>query len=47
MRRVAERLGYEPPSLVKVLLNDGMDPNADRKLLLWDVKHGPFEADLA
>ena len=47
MRRVAERLGYEPPSLVKVLLNDGMDPNADRKLLLGDVKHGPFEADLA
>jgi IS4 transposase len=47
MRRVAERLGYEPPSLVKMLLNDGMDPNADRKLLLGDVKHGPFEADLA
>jgi len=46
LRRVAERLGYDPPSLVKGLLNDGLNPNADRTLLLGDVKHGPFEADL-
>ena len=47
MRRVAERLGYEPPSLVKALLSDGLNPNANRTLLLMDVKHGPFEVDLA
>jgi len=47
LRRVAERLGYDPPSLVKGLLNDGLNPNADRTLLLGDVKHGSFVADLA
>lgn len=45
--RVAERLGYEPPSLVKSLLNDALDPNAHRSLLLDRVQHEPFEADLA
>lgn len=45
--RVAERLGYEPPSLVESLLNDALDPNAHRSLLLERVQHEPFEADLA
>ncbi len=47
LRRVAERLGYEPPSLVKSLLNDALDPNSHRSLLLERVQHEPFEADLA
>ena len=45
--RVAKRLGYEPPSLVESLLNDALDPNAHRSLLLDRVQHEPFEADLA
>ncbi|MFC6764815.1 IS4 family transposase [Natrinema soli] len=45
--RVAERLGYEPPSLVESLLNDALDPNAHRSLLLERVQYEPFEADLA
>lgn len=45
--RVAERLGYEPPSLVESLLADALDPNVHRSLLLARVKRGPFEADLA
>jgi hypothetical protein len=47
LRRVAERLGYEPPSLVKSLLNDALDPNAHRSLLLERVQHEPFGPDLA
>jgi IS4 transposase len=45
--RVAERLGYEPPSLVRSLLNDALDPNARRVLLLDRAQHEPFGADLA
>jgi IS4 transposase len=45
--RVAERLGYEPPSLVKSLLNDALDPNDHRTLLLERVQHEPFGPDLA
>jgi hypothetical protein len=45
--RVAERLGYEPPSLVRSLLNDALDPNAHRALLLERVQHEPFGPDLA
>ena len=45
--RVARRLGYEPPSLLESLLNDALDPNAHRSLLLERVQHEPFEADLA
>jgi IS4 transposase len=45
--RVARRLGYEPPSRLESLLNDALDPNAHRSLLLDRVQHEPFEADLA
>jgi IS4 transposase len=45
--RVAERLGYESPSLVRSLLNDALDPNAHRALLLERVQHEPFGPDLA
>jgi hypothetical protein len=45
--RVAERLGYAPPSLVRSLLNDALDPNAHRSLLLEVVQHEPFGPDLA
>jgi len=41
------RLGYEPPSLVKSSLNDALDPNARRVLLLDRARHEPFGADLA
>jgi hypothetical protein len=47
LRRVAERLGYEPPSLVESLLNDALEPNAHRMLLMERVKHEEFEPDLA
>ena len=47
LRRVAERLGYEPPSGVESLLNDALEPNAHRALLMERVKHEEFEADLA
>ena len=47
LRRVASRLGYEPPSLVESLLNDALDPNAHRTSLLDEVQHEQFDADLA
>ena len=47
LRRVAQRLGYEPPSLVKSLLNDALNPNAHRISLLDEVQHELFSADLA
>ena len=47
LRRVAERLGYDPPSLVESLLNDALEPNAHRTLLMERVKHEQFEAGLA
>jgi len=47
LRRVARRLGYEPPKLVESLMNDALDPNAHRISLLDDVQHEPFGADLA
>ena len=47
LRRVASRLGYEPPSLVESLLNDALDPNARRTLLLDEVQHEQFDAALA
>jgi IS4 transposase len=47
LRRVAERLGYEPPSLVESLMNDALDPNAHRTLLLDEVQYEQFDADLA
>jgi IS4 transposase len=47
LRRVAQRLGYERPPLVESLLNDALSPNAHRTSLLTEVKHEPFEVDLA
>ena len=47
LRRVASRLGYEPPSLVESLLNDASDPNAHRTSLLDEVQHEQFDANLA
>jgi IS4 transposase len=47
LRRVAERLGYEPPSLVESLLNDALNPNAHCISLLDEVQHEPFAVDLA
>jgi hypothetical protein len=47
LRRVARRLGYETPSLVKSLMNDGLNPNAHRTLLLEEVQYDPFDAKLA
>ena len=47
LRRVASRLGYEPPSLVESLLNDVLDPNTHRTLLLDEVQYESFDADLA
>jgi hypothetical protein len=47
LRRVAERLGYEPPSLVESLMNDALNPNAHRISLLDEVQHERFSADLA
>ena len=47
LRRVAERLGYEPPSLVESLMNDALDPNAHHTLLLNEVQHEQFDANLA
>ena len=47
LRRVARRLGYETPSLVKSLMNDGLNPNAHRTLLLEGVQYDPFDAKLA
>jgi hypothetical protein len=47
LRRVAERLGYEPPSLVESLMNDALNPNAHRISLLDEVKHERFDANLA
>ena len=47
LRRVAERLGYEPPSLVESLMNDALDPNAHHTLLLNEVQHKQFDANLA
>ena len=47
LRRVAERLGYEPPKLVESLMNDALDPNAHRILLLDEVQYEPFDVDLA
>jgi len=47
LRRVARRLGFEPPSLVESLITDALDPNAHRTSLLDEVQHEPFNADLA
>jgi IS4 transposase len=47
LRRVASRLGYEPPSLVESLMNDALNPNAHRTSLLDEVQHEQFDADLA
>ena len=47
LRRVAERLGYDPPSLVESLMNDALDPNAHHTLLLNEVQHEQFDANLA
>jgi IS4 transposase len=47
LRRVARRLGYETPSLVKSLMNDGLNPNAHRTLLLEEVQYDSFDAKLA
>ena len=47
LRRVASRLGYEPPSLVESLMNDALNPNAHRISLLEEVQHERFGADLA
>jgi hypothetical protein len=47
LRRVAERLGYEPPKLVESLMNDALDPNTHRISLLDEVQYEPFDADLA
>ena len=47
LRRVASRLGYEPPSLVESLLNDALDSNTHRTLLLDEVQYESFDADLA
>lgn len=47
LRRVAERLGYEPPKLVESLMNDALDPNIHRIPLLEEVQYEPFDADLA
>ena len=46
LRQVASRLGYEPPSLVESLLNDALDPNTHRTLLLDEVQCESFDADL-
>jgi IS4 transposase len=47
LRRVAEQLGYEPPSLVESLMNDALNPNAHHISLLDEVQHERFSADLA
>jgi len=47
LRLVAERLGFEPPSVVRALLNDALDPNQHRRGLLEQVEHEPFGTDLA
>jgi IS4 transposase len=47
LRRVARRLGFEPPSLVKSLLNDALNPNAHRISLLAEAQHESFDANLA
>ncbi|WP_331232305.1 transposase [Natronorarus salvus] len=45
--RVARRLGYDPPSLGKSLLDNALDPNAHRALLSERVQQEPFAPDLA
>ena len=47
LRRVAERLGFEPPSLVRSLMNDALNPNPHRISLFEEVQYGSFKADLA
>lgn len=47
LRRVAGRLGYEPPSLVESLMNDALNPNAHRRSLLEEMQYEPFGVDLA
>jgi IS4 transposase len=47
LRRVARRLGFRPPSLVRALMNDALNPNAHRISLLDEVQHEAFEIDLA
>ena len=47
LRRVARRLGFEPPSLVESLMADALNPNAHRTSLLGEVQYEPFDADLA
>jgi len=47
LRRVARRLGFEPPSLVESLTTDALNPNAHHTSLLDGVQHDPFDADLA
>jgi len=46
LRLVAERLGFEPPSVVRALLNDALDPNQYRRGLLEQFEHEPFGTDL-
>ena len=47
LRRVARRLGFETPSLVRSLMNDALNPNAHRMSLLEEVQYDPFDANLA
>jgi IS4 transposase len=47
LRRVARRLGFDPPSLVESVMNDALNPNAHRTSLLEEVQYEPFEANLA
>lgn len=47
LRRVAERLGYEPPSVVESLLNDALNLHAHRSSLLDEVQREPFGIALA
>ncbi|HZD43874.1 MAG TPA: IS4 family transposase [Methanomicrobiales archaeon] len=47
LRRVAKRLGYEPPSLVRSLMNDALNPNAHHISLLNEVQYESFDATLA
>jgi len=46
LRRVIRRLGFEPASLVRSLMNDAMNPNAHRISLLEEVQYGSFRCSL-
>jgi hypothetical protein len=43
LRRVAERLGYDPPSLVESLMNDALDPNAHHTFSALHVENLTYE----